>query len=431
MILTVVKDRAATLSALFLCTLLLSGCGAAMNGEGAGTGASAQRRDAASESAAAFSSAESAPSEAGAVGRNYGVTAAEDAQRLEGLWIERTSHETDAQYPIEPGDVLEVNAQYVEELKSKTVRVGGDGTFYLPLVGEIRAAGLSEQALSEEIAKKLRKYVYDPEIEVFVRQYHSHQVAVIGAVKNPGLITLSDSKETVLDMLKQAGGPTGDGADALILFPRGNGNNGGQGISSGSLQPAQAAPDPTGEAALDSQPDAQKNHLDGAIVPQDLQPVIIPLDPISLTSNSISFASSESFLRMPVRPGDLILVPGGGEVMVMGWVRAPGHFRITPGLTALEVIAAAGGTLYAGDQSDVRLIRTEASGTKRTLRINMGAIKTGKAEDPPVFPNDVIDVPVSTTKLAPYVLYTLLSRTGMGLFTGGIGLGVGGGGGYY
>jgi polysaccharide export outer membrane protein len=112
--------------------------------------------------------------------------------------------------------------------------------------------------------------------------------------------------------------------------------------------------------------------------------------------------------------------------MVIGWVRAPGHFPITPGLTALEAIAAAGGTLYAGDQSDAQLIRTDPSGTKRIISINVPAIKKGNSEDPAVFPNDVIEVPVSTVKLVPYELFTLINRTGMGVATGGMSMGVGG-----
>jgi polysaccharide export outer membrane protein len=357
------------------------------------------------------------------------VTDEEDSARLQRLWGARTADEVNLNYPIGPGDVLEINAQYVDELKGKSVRVEGDGTIDLPLLGSIRAAGLSQNALSREMAEKLRKYVYDPEVEVFVQHYHSHQVAVVGAVKNPGLVTLSDSQETVLDMLKQAGGTTAEAGDAVILFPGGE-NNGKTQDDPSALQTAQV----TRTTAEFTTLDAHQGQVHGSrgtdAAPQDLQPVIIPLDPTSLTSNSISFASTENFLRMPVRPGDLVLVPGGGEVMVIGWVHAPGRFRVSPGMTVLEAIASAGGALYTADQSDVHLIRTDPSGTKQTLRINVSASKQGKAEDPVVFPNDVIEVPVSKTKLVPYVLYTLVTRTGMGVATGPVGMAVGGGG-YY
>jgi protein involved in polysaccharide export with SLBB domain len=414
------KNRSAIFGALLFCISLMTSCSAGTNSRAVTMGAGAQPRDTAS----------SAPETASA-GRTYGVTDEEDSAKLQRLWVARTAEEANLDYPIGPGDVLEINAQYVDELKGKTVQVEGDGTIDLPLLGSIRAAGLSQKALSREMVQKLRKYVYDPEVDVFVQHYHSHQVAVVGAVKNPGLVILSDSQETVLDMLKQAGGTTADAGGAVILFPGGQDNAKTQANPSGSAQTARVARTAAEFTTLDAHPE-QVNRSQGTnATPQDLQPVIIPLGPTSLTSHSISFASTENFLRMPVRPGDLVLVPGGGEVMIIGWVHAPGRFRVSPGLTVLEAIAAAGGTLYTANQSDVRLIRTDISGAKQTIQINVAAIKEGKAEDPAVFPNDVIEVPVSKTKLVPYMLYTLVTRTGMGIATGPVGMAVGGGGGYY
>ena len=74
----------------------------------------------------------------------------------------------------------------------------------------------------------------------------------------------------------------------------------------------------------------------------------------------------------------------------------------------------------------VRLIRTGPSGTKRIIPVNFAAIKKGNSEDPAVFPNDVIEVPVSTVKIVPYELFTLIGRTGLGVATGGMSMGVGG-----
>jgi polysaccharide biosynthesis/export protein len=418
------RNQPAASIGLLLIVTLLSGCGTGMN-----AGADVPRATTPPNgSASASSDGRSTESDSligNSMDQSYGVTDQEDAARLQHLWVTRTTGDTDTNYPIGPGDILEVNAQYVDELRAKSVRVAGDGSIDLPLLGTLRAAGLSEEALSAEIARKLRKYVYNPEVEVFVTTYHSHQVAVIGAVRSAGLITLSDSQETIIDMLKRAGGTTPDAGDSVILFPAAQGNNAGQG-SSPNLLKAADVDTIAGHITASSNHDPQNSSRPRSDVPQNFQPVIIPLHPTSLTSNSMSLPTSENFLRMPVRPGDLILVPGGGEVMVIGWVRAPGRFQITPGLTAMEAIAAAGGPLYAGDQSDVRLIRTGPSGTKRIISINFAAIKKGNSEDPVVFPNDVIEVPVSTAKLVPYELFTLIARTGLGVATGGMSMGVGG-----
>jgi polysaccharide export outer membrane protein len=356
------------------------------------------------------------PSGASAVNQSYGIVDKEDWSRLEDLWLVRTTQNIESNYPIGPGDVLEVNAQYVDELKSRIVRVGGDGNITLPLLGTVHAVDLSEDELSDQIAKKLKKYIYNPEVQIFVRKYHSHQVAVVGAVKSPGLIILSDPQETVLDMLKEAGGTTNDAGDAIVLFP--GAGNGTEHVGN-VLVPGMQVSRQTGEVSSDNLADVPATASRSATLPQNLQPVIIPLRTNLLTYESPSLPAAGNFVEMPVRPGDLILVPGGGDVMVTGWVNAPGHFPVGSNLTVLEAIAAAGGPLYAGDQSDVQLIRTDPSGTKRIISVNLSAIRKGEGEDPPVFANDVIDVPYSAAKIGPYMLYGMIGKMGMGVGVGG------------
>src|SRR5690242_10587953 len=180
-IVSALKDPATI--GLFFTVTLISACGAGTNTQERSRAAGAQPPYTAPSPGGDINSAGPTPSASDSVGRSYSVINQEDSMRLQQLWVARTAHDSDAVYPVGPGDVLEVNAQYVPELRNKIVRVAGDGTFYLPLLGDIRAAGLSEEELSAEIATKLRKYIYTPEVEVFVRKYHSHQVAVIGAVK--------------------------------------------------------------------------------------------------------------------------------------------------------------------------------------------------------------------------------------------------------
>src|SRR6185312_2584433 len=52
-------------------------------------------------------------------------------------------------------------------------------------------------------------------------------------------------------------------------------------------------------------------------------------------------------LNMPARPGDVLLIPAAGTVTVVGWVRNPGSFAISPGMTVLAAISAAGGALFS------------------------------------------------------------------------------------
>lgn len=71
---------------------------------------------------------------------------------------------------------------------------------------------------------------------------------------------------------------------------------------------------------------------------------------------NLTKGGSQTYLTLPARPGDVIMVPGSGEVLVEGWVNKPGSYKITPRLTILGVVAAAGGPLFAADTSSVKLI---------------------------------------------------------------------------
>ena len=67
--------------------------------------------------------------------------------------------------------------------------------------------------------------------------------------------------------------------------------------------------------------------------------VVIPL-------KSTAFRGSINYTNMPVAPGDIIVVPGGGNVMVTGWVYKPGYFEVGSGLTVLGAVASAGGAMF-------------------------------------------------------------------------------------
>jgi len=111
-----------------------------------------------------------------------------------------------------------------------------------------------------------------------------------------------------------------------------------------------------------------------------------------------------------VRPGDVLIVPGGGNVMVTGWVYKPGFFQVGSGLTVLGAVGSAGGAMYAAAPSEATLIRSDATGNKVSLPINLDKIAKGEDPDIPVRANDVIDVPYSDLRIGPYVVYNILTR---------------------
>jgi SLBB domain-containing protein len=136
-------------------------------------------------------------------------------------------------------------------------------------------------------------------------------------------------------------------------------------------------------------------------------------DAVTIRLKDNNLAGAGKYVEMPMRPGDVLVVPGGGDVMVVGWVHQPGRFQVGSGLTVLGAIGAAGGPMYAAKTKSIVLIRTGKHGGKITIPINMDQITHGQAVDPPVQANDVIDVPYSGLRIGPYIFYSILTRVGI------------------
>lgn len=109
------------------------------------------------------------------------------------------------EYHLQPNDLLEITVFQAPEL-SRTVRVGADGMMTLPLIGGVQAGGLSSQQLESSIAAKLReKYLQDPQVSVFVKEFAAKQVTVGGYVARPGIFPVS-GKLSLLQAVALAGG---------------------------------------------------------------------------------------------------------------------------------------------------------------------------------------------------------------------------------
>src|ERR1043165_242236 len=89
----------------------------------------------------------------------------------------------DDRYRIGPGDVLDIRIYNRPQLSREAVRVEGNGMIRMPLIeNEIQAACRTEGELAKEIATGYAKYYKNLQVDVFIKEYHSKQVAVIGAV---------------------------------------------------------------------------------------------------------------------------------------------------------------------------------------------------------------------------------------------------------
>ena len=273
----------------------------------------------------------------------------DDAERLAELWRKRKERAFADDYPIGPGDVIEINVAGVDEIQNLSQRVTGEETISLPFVGVINTRGLTDKTLRSEIRRRLQtNYVRNPQISLFVKEFRSRQVAVIGAVQKPGLYNLASSADTVMSMISQAGGMRADAAEHILFIP---------------AEPAEAD---KAKQIIDSLP------VD--VLRQNSAPLILKnIDPLVISLDSVNRRGHERYLNMPALPGDIVMVPGGGEVLIQGWVAKPGAYKISSGLTMLGAVAAAGGVSFPADTTSVELIRTNKQGQKSTFVANLDA----------------------------------------------------------
>jgi len=108
-------------------------------------------------------------------------------------------------YRIGPEDLLDIQVFGVSEL-SRTVRVSSRGFISLPLLGEVKVAGLTSPGLENRLAELLAKdYLQNPQVSVFIKEYTSQRVTVSGAVTKPGVYPLK-GRTTLLQAIAIAGG---------------------------------------------------------------------------------------------------------------------------------------------------------------------------------------------------------------------------------
>ena len=110
------------------------------------------------------------------------------------------------EYRIGPEDLLEV-VVWNNDALSRRVPVRPDGMISLPLVNDVRAAGLTPLELRDQLAKAFGKFVSQAEVFVIVQEINSPKVLVVGEVTHPGRYVIK-GPTTLLDVVAEAGGLT-------------------------------------------------------------------------------------------------------------------------------------------------------------------------------------------------------------------------------
>jgi polysaccharide export outer membrane protein len=115
----------------------------------------------------------------------------------------------DPDYRLQSEDVLQITVYEQSDLDTR-VRISSTGEISFPLLGKIRVVGLTVGELEEKIELLLAKdYLVNPQVQIFIEQYHVKQVSVLGAVQKPGKYDMYTERETtLLEAIAMAGGFT-------------------------------------------------------------------------------------------------------------------------------------------------------------------------------------------------------------------------------
>lgn len=244
---------------------------------------------------------------------------------------------------IQPGDLLHVAILREPDLDQK-VRVGDSGEITLPMIGSVQVRGMTPSTASSSIAQKYLDggFLKHPDASVFVEEYASQQVSILGQVAKPGPVMLTTPR-TLIDVLAMVGGLS-EVADRHILVEH-------------------VAAKQQSEVFLSNRSDDALN------------------------------------ANVMIYPGDKILVPKAGIVYVLGDVGRPGGYVMQneSRITVLQALAMAGGANVTASETHTRLIHSK-NGQFDQQDIPLKDMERGEIPDLLLQANDVLYVPFSFGK---------------------------------
>ena len=250
----------------------------------------------------------------------------------------RPAAQSAANYTIGPQDVLTIQVFDDPALGGKYT-VETDGTFSFPLIGRVKASGMSLRAFEVELKGKLADgYFKNPQVTVAVEQYRSQRVFVNGEVRMPGPVPLTGGM-TLIEALSRAGStlPTASGEVSVVRPPQ---------TSAGVIDTAATGAEMFRASIRD---------LESGVLKQNIE----------------------------LRDGDQIYVPRAEMIYVFGQVKNPGSYGIQKDTTVLQALSLAGGVTPNGAMGRIEIVRI-VNGETKTVKPKLSDV---------VLPGDTIKVP--------------------------------------
>lgn len=239
-------------------------------------------------------------------------------------------------YLIGPDDVVKVTVYNHPDLTA-TERVSGDGMIMLPLLGAVKLAGLSVEQAAKKISLLLSDgFIMDPNVSVFIVEFRSRKIMIMGQVSRPGVFTLSGNT-TFLELLTLAGGLTKEAGDKATIKRKASGT------------------------------DKEEEGL----ITIDLRRLI---------------EQGNASLDVTLMDNDSIYVAKAGVFYITGEIRKPDAYKHEEGLTVIKAATMAGGFSDKAAPGRIKIIRKVDNKEKVLERAGMDQV---------ILPDDIIIVPES------------------------------------
>jgi polysaccharide export outer membrane protein len=231
-------------------------------------------------------------------------------------------------YTIGVQDVITISVYDQADLTGKFT-VDADGSLTFPLVGRVKAAGLTLRGLEDELKKRLADgFIRNPQVTAAVETYRSQRIFVMGEVRAPGPYQLK-GEMSIIEAIAQAGSTTPQAADeALIVRPRGG-----------------------------------QTQTTGPVLPSDSDSEVIHINLREIQEGATS-------KNVQLRDGDTLLVQKARSVYVFGQVKAPGAYAVDKDTTVLQALSLAGGVTDRGSTGRIKIVRT-AEGKKKEINVKL------------------------------------------------------------
>ena len=263
------------------------------------------------------------------------------SQAQSGSWSESNSDQS--AITIGPGDLIDISVYHVPALILK-VRIESNGVVSLPLIGDMRLAGMTVSGAQRSIAHALIEHqlVKQPEVSLFVEEFATQGVTVYGEVSAPGVYPLMGPHK-LYDAISAAGGLTSKAGRTVTVLHAGR---------------------------------------------QDREDVV-----------DLSGTGAIAKANVTIAPGDTIVVSKAGVVYVLGEVNRPGAFLMesNTSMSLMKAIALAGSTTKLASLKHAMILRRSPEGSVE-IEISLDKIYHASASDLQLHAEDIVFVPLSNIK---------------------------------